>query len=324
MQNDLLLRRSAKVHSGADRVLILVNPKAGRESAVGKVEQLAALLRRCGLHVDISADLDDTCRKANQTQQRGQLRALVSVGGDGTVAELVNRTEIGVPICLYPLGTANLLAGHLGLAASPTKVCRAIRDGVTLKMDAGNASGRVFLLMASCGFDAHVAYQVHRRRQQALGGHLTRWSYVKPILDTMRSYQYPEIRVYWDFVPYGPGEERSGSLIGRWVFISNVPPYGWGVPLVAWADGTDGVLDLCGLEGTSWEDALRYVLAAHCGRLRGLSDCKVARATRLRIVSDRPVMYQLDGDPAGWLPVEIEVLPCRVTLVVPGGSCFRA
>jgi diacylglycerol kinase (ATP) len=89
------------------------------------------------------------------------------------------------------------------------------------------------------------------------------------------------------------------------------------MPLAPWADGSDGALDLCALEGRSIWDALRYVTAAHLGRLRRLRDCKVVRATRMRITSDRPVMYQLDGDPAGWLPVEIEVVPCRVTLVVP-------
>ena len=178
--------------------------------------------------------------------------------------------------------------------------------------------------MASCGFDADVVYQVHRRRHQASGGHLTRWSYVKPILDAIRSYQYPEIRVYWDRTNGVPGEENSGSLSARWVFASNVPPYGWGMPLAPWADGTDGALDLCTFDGGSLRNGLRYLAAAQFGWHRRLSDCTVARATRLRINSDRPVMYQLDGDPGGWLPLEIEALPGRLTLVVPRGHRFRA
>ncbi len=40
-------------------------------------------------------------------------------------------------------------------------------------------------------------------------------------------------------------------------------------------------------------------------------------ARRVRIESDRPVRYQLDGDPGGMLPLDIEVLPGRLTLVVP-------
>jgi diacylglycerol kinase (ATP) len=37
----------------------------------------------------------------------------------------------------------------------------------------------------------------------------------------------------------------------------------------------------------------------------------------VRIESDVPVPYQLDGDPGGYLPLEIEVLPNRLTLIVP-------
>jgi diacylglycerol kinase family enzyme len=36
----------------------------------------------------------------------------------------------------------------------------------------------------------------------------------------------------------------------------------------------------------------------------------------LRIESDEPVPYQLDGDPGGLLPVDVEVLPERLRLVV--------
>jgi diacylglycerol kinase family enzyme len=174
--------------------------------------------------------------------------------------------------------------------------------------------------MASCGFDARVVHEVHCRRQRVYGGHLTRWSYVKPILDAIRSYQYPEIRVYWDRATDVQGEGQSGSVAARWVFASNIPPYGWGLRLAPWADGTDGALDLCTFRGGSFWNGLRYAVAAQLGWHGHLRDCKVVRVTRLRIASDRPVMYQLDGDPGGWLPLEIEVLPARLTLVVPASS----
>ena len=305
------------VPADADRVLILVNPKAGRRSPSDKVGQLVACLDRRGFRVEASSELAQVCRTANEAFHHGELRALVGVGGDGTAAELVNRTEPGLPICLYPSGTANLLAGYLELPDSPARACRAIEQGSLLTLDAGLASGRIFLLMASCGFDADVVHQVHQRRS---GGHLTRWSYVKPILDAVRSYQYPEIRVYWDRAIGVQGEQDSGSLCVRWAFASNVPPYGWGMPLAPWADGTDGALDLCTFDRGSLWNGLRYAAAAQLGWHRHLPDCRVARVTRLRMTSDRPVMYQLDGDPGGWLPLEIEVLPGRLTLVVPAST----
>jgi diacylglycerol kinase family enzyme len=50
---------------------------------------------------------------------------------------------------------------------------------------------------------------------------------------------------------------------------------------------------------------------------RRLGDWTERKIRRLRIESDSPVPYQLDGDPGGMLPVEIETLPKRLTLIVP-------
>ena len=53
------------------------------------------------------------------------------------------------------------------------------------------------------------------------------------------------------------------------------------------------------------------------GRHNSLTDCCIHLAARVRIESDRPVPYQLDGDPGGFLPLEIEVLRGRMTLLAP-------
>jgi len=317
-------RACCNARHDAEKVLVLVNPKAGRGPAASQLDQLAERIRRHGAAVEVSGDLSWICDQANHSYREGALRALVGVGGDGTAAELVNRTDPGVPICLYPSGTSNLLARYLGLRADPAVAADAIAGGVVQHFDAGTANGRIFLMMASCGFDAEVVREVHRCRQEEGSGHLTYWSYAKPILDTIRSYQYPEIRVYCECARAGLDQLSPSSWVARWVFAFNLPLYGWGLPLAFWAEGTDGLLDVCTLErGSAWH-GLRYLLAAQ-GRLqRRLRDCRVGLVTRLRITAERPVAYQLDGDPGGWLPLEIQVLPRRVTLIVPKGHRLRA
>ena len=142
-------------------------------------------------------DLDEITRVVADLHSRGQLRTLVAAGGDGTAAELVNRTPPGVPLAILPLGTENLLAKYLRLTAAPQQLCSAIVAGQTVELDAGRANGRLFLLMASCGFDAEVVRRVHAQRV----GHLNRWTYAKPILQSIRSYEYPPIRIYWARFP---------------------------------------------------------------------------------------------------------------------------
>jgi len=303
----------------ADRVLISVNPKAGRRSAARRVDRLAELLGRRGLKVERFTDLTEVAARANRLHREGVLRGLVGVGGDGTASELVNRTEPGVPITLLAAGTANLLARYLGLSGKPEDVCETIAAGNLRRLDAGTASGRIFLLMVGCGFDAEVVRRVDARRQTSRqGGHIGYSSYVKPIFESIRSYEYPAIRVYCDEQCDGSAESPTSGLVVRWAFVLNLPRYGWGLPLAPAAVGTDGLLDLCTFERGSLWSGLRYAAAAQFGgRHRRMTDCVIRRARRIRITAAVPVAYQLDGDPGGHLPVEIEVLDRRLTAVVP-------
>ena len=47
-----------------------------------------------------------------------------------------------------------------------------------------------------------------------------------------------------------------------------------------------------------------------------MPDVQLTKVERVRFEADEPVAYQLDGDPGGMLPVEAEVLPGRLRLVV--------
>ena len=308
----------------ADRVLIAANPRAGARSNRPRVEQLASLLTERGLHVEISSDLDQVSKLSSLWHSAGELRAVVGAGGDGTAAELVNRTEPGMPIALMPLGTENLLAKYIGLVPGPLAACQTIADGAILHLDAGLAGGRIFLLMASVGFDADVVWRLHSARQ----GHIRHWTYLKPILEAVRSYDYPELRIYCNEAGVDGSEDVSASgdtghaFSARWMFAFNLPCYGGGLALAPQACGNDELLDLCAFrEGSVWQ-GLRYLSAVVLGRHQALADCVTKRVRRLRIEADRPVAYQLDGDHGGFLPLELEVLPRRLSLLVP--SAFQA
>ena len=214
---------------------------------------------------------------------------------------------------LLPSGNENLLARYLHLNGSPPSVCQTICAGRLVKLDAGKAAGRIFLLMFSCGFDAEVVRRVHLGRQ----GHLRSRDYFKPIWQTIRSYTYPELRIDWAMEESGAGRFQPLPRCARWLFVFNLPCYGGGFRIAPQANGSDGLLDVCTLrQGSLWH-GLRYAAAVRLGRHQGMSDCTTHRVKRLRIRADAEVPYQLDGDPGGFLPVDIEVLPGRLTLIVP-------
>ncbi|RMF97330.1 MAG: hypothetical protein D6741_10180 [Planctomycetota bacterium] len=300
----------------ADQIVVLINPKAGWRSREKRRNAFLSLLKQSEFHVTVSSDLSEACDLANRAFEKGTLRTIVGIGGDGTAAELVNRTVPGVPFTLLPAGTANLVSRHFRLPKSPAKAVAMIRQGRVCRFDAGNANGRLFLAVASCGFDAEAVCRVHERRQQRNGRYAGYFSYVGPVLRLIASYPYPEIRVtFGETSEAGPQE-----AVGRWAFVFNIPQYAWGLPLTPQAIGTDGLLDLCTLAKGGLFHGLRYVAFAQFAQHVRLSDCTLAAAQRFRITSEHDLAYQLDGDPGGRLPLEIEIVPDRVRLILPEKS----
>ncbi len=288
----------------AQTVLVVVNPNAGAWSDDASIEKLVTLLRGEGYAVEMLSDAEQLHRSAEEHLRHERLRAVVSVGGDGTAAWVVNATPPGAPIAIYPRGTENLLAKYLGLEANPADVFQMICDGRTVSLDAGKAGDRVFLLMLSCGFDAEVVRQVHMSRR----GHIWKFSYIKPIWRALRTYSYPEIRL----LSAGAEVQRA-----RWAFVVNLPRYAAGLKIAPFAQGNDGLLDVCLFtRGGLWA-GLTYLTSVFFQTHVHRSDFEHHLASRMRIESETPAPYQLDGDYGGELPVEVEVLPSRLTLLAP-------
>ena len=175
--------------------------------------------------MEIFTDLDLVAQRANALVDQRRLRTLVAVGGDGTAAELVNRTKEGTTLTLFPTGNENLLARYFNFKAIPELLAETIANGTLIRIDAGKAEGRIFLLMASCGLDAEVVQCVHGRRT----GHISSRHYFKPLWDVMRTFKYPELRVYCDEA-LDMGVDAP-CLTARWFSVFNLPCYGGGLKL---------------------------------------------------------------------------------------------
>ena len=296
----------------ARRVLILVNATAGARAGESRVDQLRQQLAASGLQVETFTDPAALGRAVGNRCDRS-IRAVVAAGGDGTVAAVVNATPPGTPVTVLPLGTENLLAKYLAYPFSLDALRHTILHGATVALDAGRAGDRLFLLMVGCGFDAHVVRGLHRHRR----GHIRHTTYIKPILESICRYAYPEIRI--ECAPRGAAGQPSGSPASgaaRWVFVVNLPMYAGGLRIVPDAVGTDGLVDVCLFERGSLAHGLRYLSGILRGRHPEWEDCRCVRAERVRIESDGEVPYQLDGDPGGVLPVEIAAMPGRMCALV--------
>jgi len=305
--------RVMQITAESKRVILALNPHAGSRSTRHLVDELAELLASRGLAAEIVTDREELGAKAAEYQAAGTLRTVVGIGGDGTQCEVANRIPAGVPLTVFPGGTENLLARYLGMRRDPDQAAKVIADGLAVRLDVGQACStsqgnvpRLFLLMADAGFDAEVVRLLHDERT----GHISRWTYFKPFWQALRRYEHPPMRVYCD------GELQADREV-QWAFLFNLPCYAAGLPVIPHAIGTDGWLDLLTFRKGNWWRVLLYLSCAVVRQHRRLPGCEQRRVRRIRIEADRPTPYLLDGDPGGWLPLEIELIPERLPVLVP-------
>jgi diacylglycerol kinase (ATP) len=296
-------------------VLVYVNPTAGAWSTKQSIQRLTERLKALGCSSQVLSSPVELGKLVDQFAKAGDLRAVVSAGGDGTASLVVSCTAPGTPIAILPQGTENLLSRYLLSPKTPEAIAGLVAAGQLVRLDAGEANGRLFTLMASCGIDAEVVRQLAQVRR----GHISHLSYFKPFLATLRSYKYPRIRIYSGVAPeHSPGgrSPHTDAIEARWAVLTNTPLYAMGLKFAPGARADDGLIDVTAYRDGNWHNMVRYygsaLLGLHPRRVR--ASC--ATGVSFYLEADEPVPYQLDGDPGGHLPLEIKVLPHRLTLVV--------
>jgi len=100
--------------------------------------------------------------------------------------------------------------------------------------------------------------------------------------------------------------------------VLNTPTYGAGLRLAPGASIDDGMLNLVLIESLSKPEVLRLL-----PRLVGTGDLRTSRIKRwsikrVKISTNRPSFFHGDGELLGPAPVEIEVVPKAVRVLVPG------
>ncbi|MEP2308264.1 diacylglycerol/lipid kinase family protein [Rhodopirellula bahusiensis] len=313
-------------------VWIFTSPKAGTGAGRGEILRLIELCRAEGMVCRRIDNLAELAERVGQADHLPDDVAVVGAGGDGTLALLAGQLPQGTALIPMPMGTENLLARYYKYSREAEAVLATIRRGEAMKIDAGRANGRLFLVMVTAGFDAEVVRAMHLTRR----GHINRLSYAGPLWRAIRRYAFPVINAEMEnAAPVSSaklvGADTNGTAAksgassttqsirtsGCWMMAFNLPCYAASLPIEPEANGNDGQLDLINLTYGSVIAGLRYLMALPGGRHLKRSDVFRFQATKIWWSSLSRVPYQIDGDYAGRLPVQIEVLPDHVTLLRP-------
>ena len=277
------------------KAAVVLNPSSGRGRALPAADRICRALSEAGVvpvRVAIDAPPDDmraACAGA---------RAVVAVGGDGTVRSMAARLAGGdVPLAIVPTGTENLAARALGFRCPARRLGGAVVEGRVRRIDLGEAWAddrppHVFVVMASVGLDADVVAVLNASRT----GPISHRSYVVPILRVARAWTGP-----WIEVEAAPSEApcaAAPATVGfrGGVLVANLPQYALGFNPARDANPADGALDAVALPARGWPEVIETAARLLAGARVPAPD-RLGRTAEWVIRLDRPAWVQADGDP---------------------------
>ena len=300
------------------RVFVVLNPMAGSCTAD---DVRNALLQHFGENttVDIyeTTGADDEGVAAIVRAEAAKGAALVgAAGGDGTVSEVAEGL-IGsdIPMGIIPVGTANVFARELELPLTLEEACALLAGEYgTTKIDAMKVGDDYFVLQIGIGLDSLMIRDTERQAKRRFG----RAAYIWTALTRLVGYQPVRFTILADGQRLRPRATQvliaNGGVLG-------VPPFRWG-PNIA---PDDGRIDVCIVSARTAFDYLGLIWHTVLGQQRRDRNVRyLAASSSIVISADHPLPVQADGEILGDTPIQIQVVPHAVTVIVPQAEAAAA
>lgn len=316
-------RTGRRGYRGRVRAVVVVNPAATSTTPRALEVVLGALAH------GIAAEVLTTGHRGHATELARKARTdghdvVVSVGGDGTLNEVVNGlladgTGPDVPtLGIVPGGSTNVFARNLGVPRDPVEatgaLLSALRSGRRRRVGLGRADERWFTFCAGLGLDAAVVREVEHRRGR--GATSTAGVYVRAAVSQF----YDTDRRHGPITLKLPGREPVRGLFVA--LVTNAAPWTyWGGRAVNPSPDAsfDTGLDVMGLTRLRTMGTLRnaaQLLRSERGRPTGRHVLDVHDAASLVLTAEPAAPYQLDGDYLGERSaVRLSAVPRALTVL---------
>jgi diacylglycerol kinase family enzyme len=307
--------------TGIHNATLIFNPAARRLRNRGPepLQQTLRVFRNAGIEVDLRAtDAPGSATTlARAAVQRGRQLILVC-GGDGSLNEVVNGVAgSNVPLGLLPAGTANVLAQELGLSWNIPRAAGQLVRGSLRRIALGRAfpeatpehahgnGGRYFITLAGAGVDADMIRRVHG----SIKKHTGKLAYWVAAVQQLLEYEYPLFCA----------RSAENEVHAAFLCVGRTKAHGFPVNITTEASLFENRFEMAAFTYRSSWALLSSGLAAFFGRLRRTRTAHFWKTAELRLEAENGsrILYQVDGELVGPLPVTFRIVPDALTLVVP-------
>jgi diacylglycerol kinase (ATP) len=292
------------------RAILIINPASGGGDRAGEIRELAEAhpwieIREARAPGDIEKLTRAACEEGHDT--------VLVAGGDGAVSAVIDGLAgcpPGMRLGIVPAGTGNDFAGGLGIPPDPERALEIIAAGRTVRADVmrlrkGSKEVTRLLNAASGGLSSALDEKMD-------GDMKSRWGRLAYLVAALRS--LADVTMH-DVVVDLDGEPVRARACA--VIVANGPRAG-GQELVSPADITDHFLDVVIVTAETFAERALLAAAFLAGTHLQAEGIIFRRAKRVRIDASPSMAFHGDGEDIGETPLELELVPSAVEVLVPG------
>ncbi len=289
----------------------IVNSTAGRGKTGKKISKLVTSLNEHKL--DFEIELTKAALHATQLAQdaiKKGFHNIISVGGDGTLNEVVNGVMLSgkseeVNVGIIPEGGGNDFATGFNLSSKIDKAVEILQRLNIRKIDVGKIEDRYFINALGMGFDARAA-QISNKIKYLNG--LPR--YLLAVIKALVALKPFEAEVKLDNYSY-----NSPFLL---IAVGNGKYTGGGFLITPEALVDDGFLDICFIKTITRRRLLSLLPSAIKGKHLKEPEVDLKQSKTIEVTTKTPLPFYTDGElPKLKNPLHftIELLPKKLNLI---------
>ncbi|HYE84231.1 MAG TPA: diacylglycerol kinase family protein [Clostridia bacterium] len=304
-----------------EKMFVVVNPVSANKSTAKEWPQFDRILRASGYEYE--AALTEYPGHASQLAAqalKAGYRTIMSVGGDGTMNEVVNGFfEEGRPVSedsvlvVFSRGTGCDFIKTLGIKKGMEDMLAVLERRRTRQIDVGRVSftsssgatvTRYFMNVADIGMGAEAANRVNKN-SKLLKGFM---SFAIGAISTILLYKNKDFELIIDDEPIL--KKRLNSVI-----IANGKYFGGGMKVAPEALIDDGVFDIVILGDLSKPDRMKSMPMIYDGTHLNHPKVWSYRGSKVKVKSGGKGLIEVDGEIPGSDDAEFEILPKALNIL---------
>ncbi len=289
--------------------LFIINPVAGKGKTLGLIPEIKQYCEGKGYEYEIAATgYPGHATEISKVHSSEQILRIYSVGGDGTLNEVLNGMAGGKSsLAAIPSGSGNDFIRSILGADIPKNLIKATVEGSERLIDYAKVNEKFFINITSLGFDAEVASQSgHYMKLPFVTGKM---AYVLGIFTSIArcTNHLMEIKV----------DDISLSSKTLLVAVGNGKYYGGGMLALPNAEIDDGLFDICHVEAMTRMKILKLFPKYMKGQHALIKGVHLTRGKKVEITVDRLVPMNLDGEIILLQKAAFEIFPKGLSFIIP-------